>query len=118
MWLVASFVFLLLGVLLGYEASRITVPQRGPDFALSLAAERNGENLTVRWNPNARAVVSASSGVLDIDDGGETKHVPLDRANLSNGNFVYGTASDKVRFRLVLDLGPGLSVTGTLDWAR
>jgi len=118
MWLVASFVFLLLGVLLGYEASRITAPQRDSDFALSLAAERTGENLTVRWNPDAKAVLSASNGVLEIEDGGETKHVPLDRANLSSGSFVYGTASDKVRFRLVLELGSGLSVTEARDWSR
>ena len=117
MWLVACFVFLLLGVLLGYEASRITAPQRGAsDFALSLAAERTGENLTVRWNPSARAVLSASSGVLEIDDGGQTQRRELDRANLSSGSFVYGTTSDKVRFRLVLDLGSGLSVTEALDW--
>jgi len=76
MWLVACFVFLLLGVLLGYEAMQITAPQRGAsDFALSLAAERTGENLTVRWNPKARAVVSASNGVLEIDDGADTRRV-------------------------------------------
>jgi hypothetical protein len=119
MWLVASFVFLLLGVLLGYEASRITAPQRGAsDFTLSLAAERTGDNLTVRWNPNARAVLSASNGVLEIDDGGETKRVELDRANLSNGSMVYHNGSDKVRFRLVIYLDAGLSVMEALDWPR
>ena len=91
MWLVASFVFLLVGVLLGYEASRMTAPQRGPsDFALSLAAERTGENLTVHWNPNARAVLSASKGVLEIEDGLDTRsEVELDRPSLSNGSMVY-----------------------------
>ena len=79
MWMVAAFVFLLLGVLLGYEASRITAPRRASDFALSLAVERTGENLTVHWNPDAPAVRSASSGVLEIEDGGETKRVDLDR---------------------------------------
>jgi hypothetical protein len=119
MWLVACFVFLFLGVLLGYEAMRITAPQRGAsDFALSLAAERTGENLTVRWNPNARGIISATSGVLEIEDGGETKHVLLDRANLSSGNFVYGSRSNKVRFRLVLDLGSTLNLTEVLDWER
>ncbi len=117
MWLVASFVFLLLGVLLGYEASRITAPpSAAADFALSLAVERSGQNLTVRWNPEARAVVSARSGVLEIEDGGETKHQELDRAILSGGNFVYGTASGKVGFRLVLHLDSGVSVTQALEW--
>ena len=119
MWLVACFVFLLLGVLLGYEAMRITAPQRGAsDFALSLAVERVGDNLTVRWNPKARAVASATSGVLQIDDQGQTQHRELDRASLSSGNFVYGSPSAKVGFRLMLDLGSGLSVTEALEWSR
>ena len=119
MWLVACFVFLVLGVLLGYEAMRITAPQRGvSDFALSLAAERTGENLTVRWNPSARAILSANNAVLEIDDGGETKHVELDRASLSNGSMLYHNASDKIRFRLVVNLSSGLSVTEALEWAH
>jgi hypothetical protein len=116
MWMVAAFVFLLLGVLLGYEASRITAPRRASDFALTLAVERTGQNLTVRWNPDAPAVRSASSGVLEIDDGGETKRVELDRANLSSGSMVYRNASEKVRFRLVVYLDSGLSVTEELEW--
>jgi hypothetical protein len=119
MWMVASFVFLLLGVLLGYEASRITAPQRSSsDFALSLAVERTGDDLTVRWNPDSRAVRSANSGVLEIDDSGQTQRRELDRANLSSGSFLYGTKSEKVRFQLVLNLGPGLRVTQALDWSR
>ena len=119
LWIVASFIFLLLGVVLGYEASRITGPQRGAaDFALSLAVERTGENLTVLWNPKARAVLSASSGVLEIDDGAETKRVELDSASLSSGNFVYRNASNEVRFRLVVSLGSGLTVTEALGWSH
>jgi hypothetical protein len=117
-WMVAAFVFLLLGVLLGYEASRITAPRRASDFALSLAVERTGENLTVRWNPSAPAIRSASNGILEIDDGGETKRVELDRANLSGGSMVYRNTSGQIRFRLVAYLDSGLSVTEALDWSR
>jgi hypothetical protein len=118
-WMVASFVFLLLGVLLGYEASRITGPQRGAsDFALSLTVQRTGENLTVHWNPEARGVRAARDGVLEIEDGGETKHVELDQANLSSGSMVYRNASNKVRFRLTINLAAGLSLTEMLDWPR
>jgi len=117
-WLVAAFVFLLLGVLLGYEASRITAPRRASDFAVSLAVERSGENLMVHWNRDAPAVRSASSGLLEIDDGGEMKRMELDRANLSGGSFIYRNASEKVRFRLVMYLDPGVSVTEELDWPR
>jgi hypothetical protein len=118
MWLVAAFVFLLLGVLLGYQASRITAPRRASDFAVSLAVERSGENLMVRWNRDAPAVRSASSGLLEIDDGGERKRMELDRANLSGGNFIYRNASGKVRFRLVMYLDPGVSVAEELEWPR
>ena len=115
-WMVAAFVFLLLGVLLGYEASRITAPRRASDFAVSLAVERSGDNLMVRWNREAPAVRSASSGLLEIDDGGDIKRMELDRANLSGGTFIYRNGSEKVRFRLVLYLDPGVSVTEELEW--
>src|SRR5947207_14137936 len=72
-WMVAAFVFLLLGVLLGYQASRITAPRRASDFAVSLAVERNGDNLVVRWNREARAVRSDSGGLLEVADGGKLK---------------------------------------------
>ena len=119
MWLVAGFMFLLLGVLLGYEASRITAPQRAAsDFALSLAVERTGENLTVHWNPEARAIVAASKGVLEIEDGGETKRVELDRANLSSGSMVYRNMTGKVDFRLMVYFNAHLSVTDALEWTQ
>ena len=118
LWMVAAFVFLLLGVLLGYEASRLTTPMRTSDFALSLTVERTGENLTVHWNPDALAVRSAGSGTLEIVENGETKRVELDRANLSNGGFAYRNATDQVRFRLMLHLASGLSVTEERDWTR
>lgn len=118
MWLVAAFVFLLLGVLLGYEASHITAPRGASDFALSLTVERTGENLTVHWNPGAPAVRSASRGVLEIEDGGVTRRVELDSANLSSGSMVYRNTSDKVHFRLLVYLDSALSVTQELEWPR
>jgi len=119
LWLVASFVFLLLGVLLGYEASRVTGPHPGASgLAMSLAVERAGQNLTVRWNPEARAVVASNRGVLEIEDGSETKRVELGRADLSSGSMVYRNSSDKVRFRLVIYLETGLSLTEVLEWPR
>jgi len=116
--MVAAFVFLLLGVLLGYEASLITTPRRASDFAVSLAVERNGDNLMVRWNRDAPAVRVANSGLLEIDDGGDMIRKELDRANLSGGSFIYHSASEKVRFRLMVYLDPGVSVTEELDWPR
>jgi hypothetical protein len=42
----------------------------------------------------------------------------LDRANLSGGTFLYKNASEKVSFRLIVYLDPGVSVTEELDWPR
>lgn len=117
-WMVAAFVFLLLGVLLGYAASRLNAPRRPSDFAMSVAIERTGDNLTVHWDPDARAVRSAANGVLEIEDGSETKRVELDRASLSSGSMVYRNMSEKVRFRLVVYLSAGLSVAEELQWPR
>ncbi len=118
MWTVAAFVFLLLGVLLGYEASRLNAPRRASDFAISLGIERTGDNLTIHWDPDTRAIRSASNGVLEIADGAETKRVELDRASLSSGSIVYRNMSEKVRFRLVVYLNPELSVAEELLWPR
>ena len=116
-WMVAAFLFLLVGVGLGYTASRITAPLRRPaDFAMALAVARTGEDLTIRWNPNAPAVRSASSGVLEIEEGGATKRLDLDRASLSSGSVVYRSTSGPVGFRLVVYLDPGVSVVETLTW--
>ena len=117
-WLVASFVLLMLGVLLGYQASRISAPLRASDFALSLAVDRTGENLTLRWNPDALAVRSAQSATLEIGEGQDTKRVELDRANLINGSFVYRNATDKVQFRLIVKIDSGLSVSEERSWPR
>ena len=107
-WMVAAFVFLLLGVLLGYQASRITAPRRASDFAVSLAVERNGDNLMVRWNREAPAVRSDQGiGNQHIRNAGAGQQLCLG----DGGAFVLANAAlqlqaDNLASLVRLDMGP------------
>lgn len=122
MWVPLCFVFLALGVLLGYEAA-VTVGGRTAagapgGFPLALTVTRDADNLTVRWSREAPAIKNAQRGVLEIEDGGYSKPVDLDAAHLQNGSIIYRNSSNSVRFRLVVYLNSRLSVTETLDWSQ
>ncbi|MEO8099564.1 MAG: hypothetical protein ABI811_17835 [Acidobacteriota bacterium] len=116
-----SFLFLVLGVALGFQAALSFAPelkrrQGAEAFALNLAAGRNGDSLTVRWDRNSPAVEAAQVGVLEIADGSYSNKVTLDSAHLHEGTVVYQNSSNTVTFRLVVTLGPNLNVTETVDW--
>ena len=121
LWLPLSFIFLLLGVLLGYQAA-LTMGTKASagaaNFALTLTVAREGDNLTVRWDRDAAAIKSAQRGVLEIQDGAYSKPVDLDAAHLQNGSIIYRNSSNSVRFRLVVYMNPRVSVSETLDWSQ
>lgn len=122
-WIPLSFIFLLLGVVLGYQAAVTLSPQlnagrQAPNLALNLTASRTGNSLTVRWNRDALAVRNAQSAVLDIQDGGLSKSVDLEVADLRNGTVIYQNSSNAVRFRLVVFINARLTMSETLDWAQ
>jgi hypothetical protein len=119
-WIPLSFIFLLLGAALGYQAavnmgSRVTTgsPQ---DYSLSLSVARTGGNLTVRWDGQSAAVRAAQRGLLEIDDSGSAKSVQLDAAQLQNGSLIYRNSTGTVRFRLTVYPGARLSIIETLEW--
>jgi proteasome lid subunit RPN8/RPN11 len=119
-WIPISFVFLVLGGVLGFEAARTISPaanaaSRG-SFSLGLAVNRSGTNLNVRWDGNAPVIQSASRGLLEIEDGDTSKSLDLDAAQLHNGSLVYRNTSDTVRFRLTVNPEERLAVTETLEW--
>src|SRR5262249_6748913 len=121
-WIPLSFIFLLLGVLLGFLAalslSQKPAPGTGSDFSMALAVTRSGDNLSVKWNRDSIPVQSATRAVLEIDDGGYTKPVELDAANLKSGVLVYRNSSERVRFKLVIYLNPRLTVTEAAEWRK
>lgn len=122
-WIPLSFIFLLLGVLVGFQVALSYRPAKaagvlGDPFALSLSASRAGENLHVRWDRTSIAVRNAQRGVLTIADGDYNTTVDLDVAQLHHPNVFYRNMTGEVRFRLEVFTSDRLSVAETLVWRK
>ena len=117
-WIPLAFVFLILGFLLGYQGALTRTPNTDGVFSLALSVTRTGDNLTVGWNRDAPAVRAAQKGILEIEDGGYSKPVELDTAQLQGGSLIYRNSSNRVRFRLIISLNPRSNVTETLEWQQ
>lgn len=120
-WMPVTIVFLMLGLMLGFQIG-LSMAGRGSsspqDYSLALSVSKNGENLLVRWNPEAPLVRAADRGELEIEDRGLTKPVPLDRANLQNGSITVQRASSSVRFRLTVYPHGRVAATESADWRQ
>ena len=121
-WFPLTFVFLLLGAALGYQLA-VTLGTRaaasaGQDFSLALSVTKSGDNLNINWSRLSPAVRFAQRGTLEIEDGGYTKPVALDAAQLQNGTLIYRNSSNAVRFRLTVYPQARVSVVETLDWKQ
>jgi len=122
-WIPLSFIFLILGVLVGFQAALTYRPARAggilnDPFTLSLSAARQGDSLQVRWDRTSTAVRSAQRGVLTIQDGTYNTAVDLDVLQLNNPNVYYRNISDTVRFRLEIFTKERISVVETFEWKR
>jgi hypothetical protein len=122
-WVPLCFLFLLLGVALGYQTALTFAPELrdregAKAFALNLTAGRNGDSLTVRWDRDSPAIRVADRAVLEIEDGGFMKPVPLDPAHLREGTVVYQNTSNAVKFRLVVYMGERVTVNETAEWLQ
>jgi hypothetical protein len=121
-WLPLSFVFLLFGIAIGLMIALTGMPGTSrvdaQEFSLGLAVSRSDDNLSVKWDRQAPAIRAAQRGVLEIEEGGNTKPVDLDTAQLRNPNFLYHNNSNTVRFRLIVYPRDGVSVAETLNWKR
>jgi hypothetical protein len=116
------FLFMLLGGALGYELA-LTVGARAAaiavqDLSLSLSVKKSGDNLRLSWSRRSPAVRFAQRGLLEIDDGGYTRPVALDAAQLQNGSLIYRSASNSVRFRMTVFPQARVSVVETLEWKQ
>jgi hypothetical protein len=118
-WLPLSFVFLLLGVALGFQVGLTLGPRTsssGADYSLGLSVTRDGDNLSVKWNRDAPAVKAADKGLLEIQDGAFAKPVDLDPAQLRNASILFTASSKSVRFRLTVYPSPGVTVVQVVEW--
>lgn len=120
MWIPLSFIFLLLGVALGYLAALNVGPRSAAsgatDFSLSMAVLKSGDTLSLRWNGEAPLIRKAERGVLEIHDGDYAKIVDLDTTQLRNGNLLFRNQTAAVSFHLVVYLNSNLSVSESLAW--
>ena len=118
-WVPLSFIFLLLGVLLGILADSAMRPATpgGDPYSLSLQAAKSGDNLNIKWDRQAPAIRTAQKGVLNIEDGAYSKTVDLDPGQLQTGSVVYHHNSNHVRFRLEVYPKDRDSLTETHEWS-
>jgi hypothetical protein len=105
LWIPLSFIFLLLGVVLGFQialsySKQTTQAPLSDPYNLDLTVVQFGENLHLKWNPEAAAFRDAKRGMLHIQDGDNSKSVELKQEDLSRGGVLYQNASRKVRFRM------------------
>jgi hypothetical protein len=119
-WLPLSFVFLLLGVVLGFQAALTIGPKTAAngllDYSLGLNVITEGRSLSVKWDRESPAVKGAQKGVLEIEDGGINKPYDLDAAQLRNGSILFTNSSKIVHFRLTVYPQTHVSVTQTMEW--
>lgn len=102
-WIPLSFIFLLLGVVLGFQIAmsvRKSPLPAGDPYSLDLTVAEERGSLLVRWARNSLAIQGAARGTLIIEDDGNQKAVSLDADQLKNGSVDYRRASNNVRFRL------------------
>jgi hypothetical protein len=122
-WVPLSFIFLLLGVLLGFLAATLSIkPQlaagSNDPYNLKLNVTKQGNDLLVRWDRTALATRSASKGTLTIDDGAYHKVVQWTAQDLQGGSVVYPPVSNTVKFRLEIVLSGHDSLIETVEWLQ
>lgn len=116
-WIPLSFIFLLLGVVLGFQIAislrdPAPVEAEPPDpYTLGLTIEPASESLTLRWNVDAAAIRGAERAVLRISEAGNQKLVELGPEDLRRGGVVYRNVTPDVGFQLEAILNERLSVT-------
>ncbi len=120
-WIPLSFIFLLLGIVLGFQIAlsvsrtQKAVEQQTDPYSLELTVVEFGESLHLKWNSGLPAFRNASSAVLHIQDGNNTKTVEITREDISRGGILYKHASTEVHFRLEVPQTEHTSVSETLD---
>ncbi len=121
-WIPLSFIFLLLGVLLGFQAALTFAPRQtavdATAFSLGLSATSKGENVHIKWNRESPAIHAAQHGTLEITDGKYAKTVDLDSGALQTGSVMYPPISDSLSLKLRLTIKGSTMVSETLDWSK
>lgn len=120
-WLPLSFIFLLLGVLLGFQSAMTIYPaSRGGTaaeaYSLGLSITKSGDSVTVRWDRSNTAVKVSKRGALVIADGKYSKRVELDAADLQKGSVIYNFSTTQLKFTLEVFPQEGVALSETGSW--
>lgn len=120
-WIPLSFIFLLLGVVLGFQIalgfrnSQAASVASDP-FTLDLSVAKYGENLLLKWNTAAQPMRNAKRGELRVQDGDNVKTVVLNEEDLARGSALYRHVSNTVVFRLEIYPRERNGVSETMEY--
>jgi hypothetical protein len=104
-WIPLSFIFMLLGTVLGFQIALSMRPKQPANpyleaWSLSLSVRKSGPELQVYWDPLAPAIRNASRGVLHMDSKEETRAIDLNASQLRAGSLIYRSVPERVLLRL------------------
>jgi hypothetical protein len=120
-WIPLSFIFLFLGVLLGFQAALSVQKKTSSDsmldpYSLVLSVTKSGDTLNIRWDRQAPAIRGAQRGELLITDGSYRRQLDLDASQLQIGSVIYRRVSENVTFRLEVFTRDRTSVVETWEY--
>jgi hypothetical protein len=121
-WIPLSLVFLVLGIVVGFQAALMlnrgdTQRAATVSTGLDLNTKVEGEKIVVRWDRGSAAVQNAQSGTLRILDGDFSKVVNLDARQLQNGSVIYMSSENKVSFRLEVITRQKTTIIESVEYA-
>jgi hypothetical protein len=119
-WIPLSFIFLLLGIVLGFQIAISFRPtaqakQAADPYSLNLSVTPSRGSVHLRWSADSAAVQQAVRGILHIQDGDNAKSVSLSREDLLRGGVLYRNATGSVAFRLEVFPHQRASVSETAE---
>ncbi len=120
-WIPLSFIFLILGVLLGFQSALSTksgqpVASTEDPYLLDLTAKKEGDTLHVRWSGKAPILKKARRAAITISDGDYNSTVNLDATDLQAGNLFYRNLTGVVKFRFEVFASDRTSLNETLEY--
>ncbi len=71
-----------------------------PEAGKPLRVERQGDDLKIMWDLNSPAVSDATAGVLDIDDGGIKRQIPMTTGQVRFGSVLYSPVSAQISVQM------------------
>ena len=122
-WIPLSFIFMLLGVILGFQIA-ISMRPRTPAnpyleaWNLALGVQRLEDRLVVSWDRTAPAVRNANRGVMTISAGDDRRRIELSFNDLQAGQLIYRSSPSTVIFRLEVFPKDRTSVAETLEYRQ